>query len=109
MTCAAALATLLVLRDEQLVENAAKVGRYFKDQLTALRYKSESISDVRGLGLMLAVEIKDEKAREIAEDCLGKGYVINNIGQNILRFLPPLCVSTREVEDLIGVLEELLL
>jgi len=109
VTCAAALATMLVLRDEQLVDNAAKVGGYFKDQLTTMKYKSESISDVRGLGLMLAIEIKDEKAREIAEDCLSEGYVVNNIGQNILRFLPPLCVSTREVDGLVSVLEELLL
>ena len=97
------------MRDEQLVDNAAKVGGYFKDQLTTMKYKSESISDVRGLGLMLAIEIKDEKARKITEDCLSKGYVVNNIGQNVLRFLPPLCVSTREVDGLVGVLEELLL
>jgi len=109
VTCAAALATMLVLRDEQLVENAATVGDYFRSQLEALKEKSPNISEVRGLGLMLAVEIKDGEAREITEECLRRGYVINDIGRDILRFLPPLCVSTREVDGLTGVLEELLI
>ncbi|MDY6794184.1 MAG: acetylornithine transaminase [Actinomycetota bacterium] len=108
VVCSAALATLFVLRDEKLVENAAQVGRYFRDKLLEMQRKDTGIREVRGMGIMLAVELEEEKAREINWSCLERGYVINSIGSNILRFLPPLSVSTREVDGLVGVLEELL-
>ena len=106
--CAAALATLTVLEEEQLLENAAQVGEYFHSKLTELQDKTGAIAEGRGMGLMLAVELKGENAREIVGSCLEKGYVVNNIGENILRFLPPLSISIREVDGLIEVLEELL-
>jgi acetylornithine/N-succinyldiaminopimelate aminotransferase len=63
---------------------------------------------VRGLGLMLAAELEEAKAKEIVESCLENGYVVNNIGPNILRFLPPLSISRREIDGLIAMLAELL-
>jgi predicted acetylornithine/succinylornithine family transaminase len=108
LVCSAALATMMVLREEQLVENAAQVGGYFREKLQALKEKTGAIAEVRGIGLMLAAELKEERAREIVEACLERGYVVNNIGSNILRFLPPLSISTREVDGLIEVLDELL-
>ncbi len=108
VVCAAALAMMTILREEQLVENAGRVGGYFKDRLMGLQESTGAISEVRGMGLMLAVELTEEKAKEVMLSCLERGYVINNIGANVLRFLPPLSISTREVDGLIAVLEELL-
>ncbi len=108
VVCSAALATLTVLFEEQLVENAGQVGAYFKEKLEGLLRSSGALSEVRGIGLMLAVELKQEKAREIVQSCLQQGYVVNNIGPNILRFLPPLSISTREIDGLVATLEELL-
>lgn len=108
VVCAAALALMTILREEQLVENAARVGDHFKDRLTALQESTGAIREVRGMGLMLAAELVTENAKEIMMSCLEKGYVINNIGGNILRFLPPLSISTREVDGLIAVLDGLL-
>lgn len=108
LVCSAALATMMVLREGQLVENAGQVGEYFKQKLAGLQESTGALTEVRGIGLMLAVELEQEKAREIVEACLERGYVINNIGQNILRFLPPLSISRREVDGLIDVLGELL-
>ncbi|MBC7247860.1 MAG: acetylornithine transaminase [Actinobacteria bacterium] len=108
VVCAAALAVLTVLREEQLVENAARVGRHFIARLRELQGKAACVADVRGLGLMLAVELEGKDAAQVALSCLERGYVVNNIGERILRFLPPLSVSTREVDGLVAVLEELL-
>lgn len=108
VVCCAALAAMTVLIEEQLVENAAQVGGYFWEKLEALSDRTGKIAEVRGMGLMLAAQLEEEKAGEIALSCLQRGYVVNNIGLNILRFLPPLSISTREVDGLIEVLEELL-
>jgi acetylornithine/N-succinyldiaminopimelate aminotransferase len=108
LVCAAGLATIMILHEEQLVENAAKVGGYFKERLEELMKSSGAIKEVRGLGLMLAAELEEPKAREIVESCLENGYVVNNIGPNILRFLPPLSISKREIDGLVEKLEELI-
>lgn len=108
VVCAAALAVLTVLQEEQLVENAARVGEYFLARLRDLKDKSERVTEARGLGLMLALELKGEEAGRLALSCLKRGYVVNNIGEKILRFLPPLSISTREVDGLMEVLFELL-
>jgi acetylornithine/N-succinyldiaminopimelate aminotransferase len=108
VVCAAALAMMTILQEEQLVENAARVGAYFMDKLLELQQDTGTISEVRGMGLMLAAELEENAAREIVLSCLERGYVVNNIGDNILRFLPPLSVSTREVDGLMEVLHELL-
>lgn len=108
MICAAALAVMTILQEEQLIENAARVGAYFKDSLVQLQRNTGAISEVRGKGLMLAAELKKGTAKDMVLSCLEEGYVINNIGDNILRFLPPLSISTREVDGLVEVLGRLL-
>jgi acetylornithine/N-succinyldiaminopimelate aminotransferase len=108
VVCAAALAVMMVLRDEQLIDNAASAGAYLKDGLLSLQQSTGVIKEVRGMGLMLAVELTQSTAKEIVLSCLEKGYVVNNIGDDILRFLPPLSISTREVDGLVEVLGELL-
>lgn len=108
VACAAALAVMTVLQEEQLVENAARVGKYFQEKLHHLQAGNRRIVEVRGLGLMLAVELEKVETRKLTLDCLERGYVVNNIGDRILRFLPPLTISTREVDGLLGVLEDLL-
>lgn len=108
MVCAAALALMMVLQEEQLVDNAARVGSHFERRLRDLEGSTGEIREVRGKGLMLAIELKRSAAREVVLACLERGYVVNNIGGEILRFLPPLSISTHEVDGLVEVLEELL-
>ncbi len=108
VVCAAALAVMTLLREENLIDNAARVGCYFKERLLALHAGTAAVAEVRGMGLMLAVELAQDRAKEIVLACLKRGYVVNNIGDNILRFLPPLSISTREVDGLVAVLAELL-
>jgi acetylornithine/N-succinyldiaminopimelate aminotransferase len=108
VVCAAAMAVMMVLQEEQLMDNAARVGGYFKDGLLDLMRSTDVIAEVRGVGLMLAAELAEIEAKDIVLSCLERGYVVNNIGDRILRFLPPLSISTREVDGLLGVLGELL-
>lgn len=108
VVCAAALATLAVLEGEGLVENAATVGGHFMRGLKALAARSALVKEVRGMGLMLALELAEERAEEITLACLDRGFLVNKIGGNILRFLPPLVVTAEEVDGLLDILDELL-
>jgi acetylornithine/N-succinyldiaminopimelate aminotransferase len=108
VVCAAALAVMMVLREENLIDNAARVGAYFKDGLLSLQRSTGAIREVRGMGLMLAAELEEARAKNVVLSSLERGYVVNNIGENILRFLPPLSISTREVDGLLQELGELL-
>lgn len=109
VVCAAALATINALEEEQLVENSRKVGAYFKKCLEDLSAKTDLVKEVRGAGLMLAIELNEEKARDIVLELLKEGIVANNIGPTIIRFLPPLCLTEAEVDTAMAALERLVL
>lgn len=105
LVCAAALATLQQMRDEKLPEHAEEMGRYFMGRLRALGEKHSKIKEVRGLGLMVGVELTTDDARDILRKCLEKGLIINAVGNNVLRFLPPLIITRADVDKAIGILD----
>ena len=114
VACAAALATLELLR-EGLVENAAKMGALLKERLTALRSRHKTMADVRGLGLMVGVEFcrpddghaPDRQLRErVMQKCFEKGLLLLGCGESTLRFCPPLIVSAEEVETAVRLFDE---
>lgn len=106
LVCTAALAVLEVIENEALVKNCFNVGAYFKEGLLKLAKERAIIKEVRGLGLMLGVELAEAVAKETTLKVLSKGLVINNIGGNILRFLPPLCVTKGEIDIVLEVLDD---
>lgn len=113
LVCAGALATINVIEDEDLVKNASQIGEYFKDGLFRLKEETGTIKEVRGLGLMLAIELEEKQvnksdAREIVLSLLNDGLVANNIGNSTVRFLPPLCITKNEVDKMIASLKRLL-
>jgi len=105
VVCAAALATIKVIEEEGLIENSRRVGAYFKQRLEKAKDTGNLIKEVRGSGLMLAIELKEDKAKDIVMDLLKDGIVANNIGSNIIRFLPPLCITEAEVDEAFSVIE----
>lgn len=107
LVCAAGTATIDILLEEQLVDNAAKVGEYFKASLLGLMGRHRILREVRGLGLMLAVETRFD-AHEILTNALSEGALILDAGKNILRFLPPLCIQTGQVERVVATLDHVL-
>lgn len=105
LACAAALASLKILTQKGFLEKVRKTGDYFKSCLQELAIKFPVISDVRGMGLMLAVELK-QPADAIVIDCMRRGFLINCVQQNTLRFIPPLIITKVEIDKLIRVLSD---
>lgn len=117
VSCAAALATLDLL-EGGLIDNAAKVGAYLKTQLEQLGDRHSFIGQVRGLGLMLAVDlVKDRETREPAVElrkevlrrCFEKGLVLLGCGASCLRIAPPLIITEKEADIGVAILDEVLL
>lgn len=110
MACAASLATLDVLREENLLENARQQGAYAMEVLEDLRANSPFVGDVRGEGLMLAVEfVKPGEGREpntqavrrILNRCLDDGLLMYPCGHwsQTIRLIPPLTITRRQMEE----------
>ncbi len=106
--CAAGRATLAALAAERLGENATEAGAYLQAGLIALAEKTGAITDVRGAGLMVGVSLRRPLAAEIASAALSRGVVLNNIGTDILRFLPPLVCGKPEIDTLLTTLDDIL-
>ena len=106
--CAAARATLAALIAEELGANAVAAGAYLQAGLESLAEQSGAITDVRGAGLMVGVSLAEPIAADIATIALDRGIVLNNIGTNILRFLPPLVCGKPEIDTLLSTLSDIL-
>ncbi len=104
---AAALEVVKVLVEEKIIDYCLEIGTYFKERLIWLKKRHETIEDVRGLGLLLGAKLKIQ-GEPIVNSCLEKGFLINCIQENILRFVPPLIIEKVEIDALIACLDELL-
>lgn len=119
VSCAVGLAVLDVLRDEQLLENAQRVGEYVLSGMRALQQRHPIIGDVRGKGMFFAVEmVADRDTREpagartkaIVNAMRERGVLISRIGlgDNILKIRPPMCFSTQNADVLLSTLDSVL-
>jgi 4-aminobutyrate aminotransferase len=100
--------------EDGLIENAAQQGAYMLDALRQLQAAHPTIGDVRGKGLMLAVEwVKDPESKvrapelrdQIIQECYQRGLLVLGCGQNNLRFSPPLTVTRNDVDEALQILE----
>src|SRR5918911_468880 len=106
-SCAAGLATMRVLREEDLVAHAAEVGAYFARQLEGLVARGLPITEVRGRGLMLAAEVSGDAAAVVSR-ARERGVLVNSTGPTTIRMVPPLILTQAEVDEAMGVLEQAL-
>ena len=106
VVAAAARACLRALQDERLGDRAVATGEYLRDRLRDFGRDTGAVAEVRGVGMMNALEFLDPVAPVVAEAALGKGLVLNSIGTNILRILPPLLCGRTEVDTLLTALYE---
>jgi acetylornithine/N-succinyldiaminopimelate aminotransferase len=103
---AASLEVVKILIEENIIDYGRKIGEYFKQKLFRLKDRHESIIDVRGIGLLLAMKVKVD-GDKIVKACMDKGFLINCIQGNILRFIPPLIIGKEEIDSLTACLDEL--
>ncbi len=103
--CAAALASLGVIEQEGLIENTKTLGDYLLEKLR--RIESKKIREVRGLGLMIGIELK-EKAGPYVQMLMEKGVIALLAGATVIRLLPPLVISRDEIDTVVSALEEIL-
>ena len=104
---AASIQVVKVLLEENIIGHCVEMGAYFKEKLSGLKAGHESIVDVRGMGLLLGMKLKIE-GDAIVNSCMEKGFLINCIQGNILRFIPPLIVEKEEIDALVVCLDEIL-
>jgi 4-aminobutyrate aminotransferase len=116
VSCKSALATIDLL-ENGLIDNAAQLGDYFKEQLLELQKRHEIIGDVRGIGLMLAIElVKDrhtkakavEERNKLVDDAFHKGLLLLGCGENSIRFIPSLNVTKTELDTCLDILDQTL-
>ena len=108
LACAAAYATLNYILEHNIVENCRQVGDYLKASLDGLKSKFKSIVEVRGRGLLVAVELSSDIADGVVKSCLEEGLLLNAVKPNALRFMPPLIIGESEVDEAMGILEGVL-
>lgn len=108
LACAAACVVLDALIDGNLMENAKEIGAYLQSKFEEHKAKYPNlIKEVRGRGLILGMELT-RPGREIANECLDYGAIINCTAGNVLRFVPPLNITKAHVDELISVLDKVL-
>ena len=103
----AALAVLKAVKKEKLLVNAQKMGEYLFLLLNALEDRYDVIKEVRGMGLMAGVELNTEGS-PIVEKCLVKGLLINCTHDRVLRLMPALNVTKKEIDKAVTILESIL-
>lgn len=105
---AAALEVVRYMERERIVEKSVETGAYFKSRLEWLAGRHGIIKEVRGMGMMLGMQLSVPGAPYVSA-CLKKGFVINCIQENVLRFVPPLIITRPEIDALIECLDALFL
>ena len=107
LVCAAGCAAIDALVEEKLTERAAEMGKYFKAGLEGLQAKHKIIKEVRGLGLMLGMELRFDVHNVILK-AAAKGVLVLDAGRNVVRMLPPLVIEKEQIDRAVSVLDEVL-
>jgi len=107
LATAAGVAAVSTLLEDGVLENCRRVGEHFLNRLMDLKGKYSFIKEVRGRGLIIGMELGFEGS-QIVTRCMEEGFLINCTMDNVLRFLPPLIVTTKEVDQLLGALDRIL-
>jgi acetylornithine aminotransferase/acetylornithine/N-succinyldiaminopimelate aminotransferase len=109
LACAVAIAVIDAIEKEGLLKNIQETGAYFKNQLHELAAKHESVVDVRGMGLMLAIELNSaDLAKQVVAKMLERRILINRTSETVLRFLPPYLMGREHVDIAVSALQDCL-
>ena len=112
LACAVGMAAIEVLVEEQLDKRADEMGAYFKNKLLDLQKKVPFIKEVRGIGLLIAIEIdrdKNFKARQITEKLMEQGVLAKETHEYTIRFAPPLVIQKEDIDWAYDIIEKVIL
>jgi predicted acetylornithine/succinylornithine family transaminase len=108
VACAAGYATLKFIIDHNIIENARQMGNRLASGLKSLKQKYTFVTDVRGLGLLQAMEFDSDIAQPLMLTCLNSGLLVNVLKDNALRFVPPLIISQDDIDQALAILDRAL-
>jgi predicted acetylornithine/succinylornithine family transaminase len=108
LVCAAGLATVKFVIDNGIPAKAKSMGQYFIAGLERLKARFGFITEIRGRGLLLALSFDGDIVEEVVLDCLKEGLLVNQVKLNALRFMPPLIITQKDVDEALGILETVL-
>ena len=109
LACAVALAVMDAIEREHLLDHVTEVGTYFRKKLEQLATRHAAIVDVRGLGLMLAIELDSaDLAKTVLSEMMERHILINRTSETVLRFLPPYILQREHVDHGIAALDQIL-
>jgi len=103
--CAAGIAVIKYLQEKDLAKSAEVLGNYLCEELAKLGEKYKIIKEIRGMGLMVALEFNEPMAAELMKNALSEGIVLNKISEYTIRFLPPLVINKKDINKLIDFLD----
>jgi acetylornithine aminotransferase/acetylornithine/N-succinyldiaminopimelate aminotransferase len=107
LACAVAVAFINEVTRDGFLATVRETGDYFRQQLLQLKAKHACVKDVRGIGLMLACELKSaEAAKSVVKQMLEGGFIINRTHETVLRFLPPYIITQSQIDDAIAALDD---
>ncbi len=108
IVCAAALGVFEAIEEEKLLENTVRMGEYITGCLNELKKRNKTIEKVKGMGLMIGVKLNVEDASGVANECMEQGLLINCTQKNILRIMPPITVTKKDIDTAIEKLSKAL-
>ncbi|NQT32688.1 MAG: aspartate aminotransferase family protein [Candidatus Omnitrophica bacterium] len=108
IVCAAALGVFEAIEEDSLLDNAVKMGEYIRSCIGDLKASVPMIGTVKGIALMIGVELDMEDASGIADECREEGLLINCTQQNVLRIMPPLTITKEDVDKAMEILRKVL-
>jgi acetylornithine/N-succinyldiaminopimelate aminotransferase len=107
LACAAGIATIETIEEDNLLQHTAEMGQYAQEKLRALKEKHSAIDHVRGIGLMIGIQLTRPGA-QIVSKCLDKGLRINCTHDTVIRFMPPMIVTKEQIDEAVGIFESVL-
>jgi acetylornithine aminotransferase/acetylornithine/N-succinyldiaminopimelate aminotransferase len=109
LVCAVAIAVIDTMKQTGLLKHVSEVGGYFKQRLEWLKKRHDCVTEVRGEGLMLGLELESaELATRAAAEMMGQRIIINRTSETVLRFLPPFVLERAHVDTAIAALDGIL-
>jgi acetylornithine/N-succinyldiaminopimelate aminotransferase len=106
LACAAGFATMTEMLNSDVSGNAKRVGAYLRQRLEEIQRARANITEVRGLGLLLAIEFTQEIAPQVVSEALERGLLINWVTPTTVRFMPPLIITNADVDKAIAILAD---